>query len=92
VRMHDRYQALDHVELSGTAAAPTPMRGAFRGHEFHYSSATVDRDARFAFEVTRGDGIDGDRDGLTTHRTVGTYAHCHAESGLFDALLAAVPG
>ncbi|NHN61571.1 cobyrinic acid a,c-diamide synthase [Halorussus rarus] len=85
VRMHDRYQALDHVELR--AREPTLTAGAndaVRGHEFHYSSADVGADARFAFDVERGSGVDGDRDGLTEYRTLGTYAHVHAESGAFD--------
>jgi cobyrinic acid a,c-diamide synthase len=100
VRMCDRYQALDHVELEATQDAPTVRAGErHRGHEFHYSdhaltpegdSATdVDVDARFAFRVRRGDGIDGDHDGLTEYRTVGTYAHRHAASGAFDRLIAA---
>ena len=85
VRMDERLQALDHVELRATADTLTAAAGnAIRGHEFHYSRATVDGDARFAFAVERGDGIDGDRDGLTEHRTLGTYAHVHAASGAFD--------
>ena len=88
VQMHDRYQALDHVSLVGTSTAGFADSGVeYTGHEFHYSSATLDRDATFAFEVERGDGIDGDHDGLVTQSAVGTYTHCHAESGLFDALL-----
>jgi cobyrinic acid a,c-diamide synthase len=85
VRMHDRYQALDHVELEATDDTVTASAGgSLRGHEFHYSSAEVARDARFAFEMVRGDGIDGDHDGLTEHRTLGTYTHVHGESGAFD--------
>ncbi|MFB6101509.1 MAG: cobyrinic acid a,c-diamide synthase [Haloplanus sp.] len=88
VRMHDRYQALDHVELRARDDTLTASAGGrLRGHEFHYSSADVDADARFAFEVTRGDGIDDGRDGLTAHRTLGTYAHVHPASGAFDAFL-----
>ena len=88
VTMHDRYQALDHVELEATGDAVTAGAGeTLRGHEFHYSSADVDRDARFAFDVVRGDGIDGERDGLTEYRTLGTYAHVHSESGAFDAFV-----
>jgi len=85
VTMHDRYRALDHVQLRarrGTATAPAG--GRLRGHEFHYSSAAVGDDARFAFDVERGTGIDGDHDGLAEHRTLGTYAHVHAASGAFD--------
>mgnify|MGYP000035352489 FL=1 len=88
VRMRDRYQALDHVELRATRDAPTASAGAtLRGHEFHYSTADAASDARFAFDVERGTGIDGDRDGLIEHRTLGTYCHVHPESGAFDAFL-----
>ncbi len=85
VEMHDRYRALDHVELRACRGTVTAAEGsALPGHEFHYSSATVEGDARFAFDVERGSGIDGDHDGLTEYRTLGTYAHVHAESGAFD--------
>ncbi|MFC6953273.1 cobyrinic acid a,c-diamide synthase [Halorubellus litoreus] len=91
VRMCERYQALDHVELR--ARTDTVSAGAgesLRGHEFHYSRADVDADARFAFDVERGDGIHDEKDGLTEYRTLGTYAHVHAESGAFDAFVDAL--
>jgi len=85
VRMCDRYQALDHVELCARRDALTAERGGtVRGHEFHYSEADVAGDATFAFDVERGDGITEKKDGLTEHRTLGTYAHVHADSGAFD--------
>ena len=88
IRMCDRYQALDHVELRAERDALSAGAGATRrGHEFHYSSADVDSDARFAFEVVRGDGIHDGRDGLTEYRTLGTYCHLHPESGAFDTFL-----
>ncbi|WP_254274146.1 cobyrinic acid a,c-diamide synthase [Haloarcula marina] len=88
VEMRDRYQALDHVELTATRTTPIADAGTRRrGHEFHYSSATVGSDARFAFETVRGEGIDGEHDGLTEYRTVGTYCHAHGASGAFDGLL-----
>ncbi|WP_254821092.1 cobyrinic acid a,c-diamide synthase [Haloglomus halophilum] len=91
VRMCDRYQALDHVELRARDGTLTAPAGAtVRGHEFHYSEATLGRDARFAFDVVRGDGLDGDHDGLTEHRTLGTYAHVHAASGAFDRFVEAL--
>jgi cobyrinic acid a,c-diamide synthase len=87
VEMQDRYQALDHVELSARRDAPLGASGhQRRGHEFHYSSLTVESDATFAFDVVRGEGIDGDHDGLTEYATVGTYCHAHPESGAFDRL------
>jgi cobyrinic acid a,c-diamide synthase len=88
VRMHDRYRALDHVELRADEPTLTADEGGrLRGHEFHYSSADPAGDARFAFAVERGDGITGEHDGLTEHRTLGTYCHVHPESGAFDAFL-----
>jgi cobyrinic acid a,c-diamide synthase len=91
VRMHDRFRALDHVELRAREDTVTAATGAtLRAHEFHYSSATVGDDARFAFDVERGTGVDGDHDGLTEHRTLGTYAHVHPESGAFDRFVGSI--
>ena len=88
VRMADRYQALDHVELRADRDTLSAAAGETRrGHEFHYSSADVESDARFAFEVLRGSGIADERDGLTEYRTLGTYCHLHPESGAFDTFL-----
>ena len=88
VTMRDRYQALDHIELNAMTGTLTADSGdMLRGHEFHYSEASVDSDARFAFDVRRGDGIDGDHDGLMAYDSLGTYAHVHAESGAFDRFL-----
>ena len=88
VHMHDRYQALDHVELRAMNDTLTATTGQTRrGHEFHYSSAALDPDARFAFEMVRGDGLDGAHDGLTEYQTLGTYCHVHAESGAYDTFL-----
>jgi len=91
VRMEDRYQALDHVELEAGTETLTASAGAtLRGHEFHYSSAEVAPDARFAFDVLRGTGIDGNREGLIEYRTMGTYCHVHPASGAFDAFIEAI--
>ena len=91
VRMHDRYQALDHVELRARRDTLTARAGdRRRGHEFHYSSADVAGDARFAFDVKRGDGIADERDGLVEYRTLGTYCHVHPASGAFDAFVDAL--
>ena len=88
VEMADRYQALDHVELTAKRRSPVADTGdSRRGHEFHYSRADVDPDATFAFDVERGSGIDDERDGLLEYQTLGTYCHCHPESGAFDQFL-----
>ncbi len=91
VRMHDRYQALDHVRLRAGRDTLTSNQGQhLRGHEFHYSSADVQADAQLVFEVERGSGITDGRDGLVAYRTLGTYCHVHPESGAFDNLVESI--
>ncbi|MFW6017526.1 MAG: cobyrinic acid a,c-diamide synthase [Halapricum sp.] len=93
IRMTDRYQALDHVELTAQRRTVTADAGdRHRGHEFHYSVADLDTDARLAFSMVRGTGIADGRDGLTEYKTLGTYAHVHAEGGAFDTFLDRIDG
>jgi cobyrinic acid a,c-diamide synthase len=49
-----------------------------RGHEFHYSRLTPMPSGPFAYDVLRGTGIDGKKDGLVQGRSIGTYMHQHA--------------
>jgi cobyrinic acid a,c-diamide synthase len=45
-------------------------------HEFHYSRfENLDKDARFAFKVERGTGIDGDNDGYVRENLLASYTH-----------------
>jgi cobyrinic acid a,c-diamide synthase len=50
-----------------------------RGHEFHYSRP-VNLDAQFpmAYDMTRGSGMDGTRDGLMYNNVLACYTHLHA--------------
>lgn len=91
VRMHDRYQALDHVALHARKSTHTASAGQnLRGHEFHYSSADVVGDGQFALDVEQGDGIQDGQEGLYEYETLGTYCHVHPASGAFDAFIDAV--
>lgn len=48
------------------------------GHEFHYSR--VDEppaDARFAYQLKKGKGINGSSDGLIEYNTLASYMHVH---------------
>ena len=51
--------------------------GDIPAHEFHYSRITgaALRDAKFAYEVKRGYGIDGRFDGLVCGNTLANYSH-----------------
>lgn len=48
-----------------------------KGHEFHYSLTECDRDARFAYEMLRGKGIQDGFDGLVEHNVLASYMHAH---------------
>lgn len=57
-----------------------PVGASLIGHEFHYSYVANMRQEphSYAFEVTRGHGIDGKRDGIFWKNAFGTYTHVHA--------------
>jgi cobyrinic acid a,c-diamide synthase len=53
---------------------------SMRGHEFHYSRVLEldEKKLSFAFKVTRGHGVDGERDGMCLKNALATYCHIHA--------------
>ncbi|MDD3246658.1 MAG: cobyrinate a,c-diamide synthase [Methanosarcina sp.] len=77
-RMTNRLKALGYTE-----ARPLDKNFSshnIRGHEFHYSITECDRDARFAYEMIRGKGIQDGFDGLVEHNTLAGYMHSHPAS------------
>jgi cobyrinic acid a,c-diamide synthase len=65
-----------------------PWRGGndtatpLRAHEFHYSSLDgLPDDTRYAYQVTRGHGVDGQRDGIVLHNLLASYTHLRATVG-----------
>lgn len=51
---------------------------SFHGHEFHYSKITnIPRDARFAYDLSIGEGIIHHKDGLLVHNTLASYGHLY---------------
>ncbi|MGZ4921266.1 MAG: cobyrinate a,c-diamide synthase [Halobacteriota archaeon] len=82
IRMTSRRQALGHAAVKAQSDCVIAREGeVLRGHEYHYSTASVDPDARFAFKMVKGDGING-YDGVMEHNVVGSYLHVHAYSML----------
>ena len=77
--MHERPVGRGYVQLKETGGSPWPVAPAgssLRAHEFHYSSVeNLPADARFAYEVERGHGIDGRHDGLVQGNLLASYAH-----------------
>jgi cobyrinic acid a,c-diamide synthase len=49
-----------------------------RGHEFHYSKiGNIANDAKFAYTMARGNGVDGKKDGFNVHNCLASYMHVH---------------
>jgi cobyrinic acid a,c-diamide synthase len=77
IQMTQKRQALGHAEAEAVRDCAIARSGdTLRGHEYHYSTASVDRDARFAYRVTKGEGING-HDGIMENNAVASYLHTH---------------
>ena len=62
----------------GSSTEGTPFGAhTFRGHEFHYSEVQVSPGARYGYELERGVGIEGSKDGVLSGNTLGSYTHLH---------------
>jgi len=81
--MHDRPQGRGYVKLAETGRSPWPQVAGsagpeveIRAHEFHYSSLeNVADDLVYAYDVKRGTGIDGRRDGIVYRNVLACYTH-----------------
>lgn len=80
--MHEKPQGRGYVRLRETPHHPwrdssEPVALAeYPAHEFHYSTLeNVDENPDFAYDVLRGSGIDGKRDGIIYQNVVGSYTH-----------------
>jgi cobyrinic acid a,c-diamide synthase len=76
-----RRQGHGYVVLETVAGNPFFSVGeTLRGHEFHYTylQPSAAKDSTFAFQVQRGFGMDGQRDGLCHRNVLASYTHVHA--------------
>jgi cobyrinic acid a,c-diamide synthase len=71
-------QGLSYVRAKGTAENILFPEQDILAHEFHYSRLFPTPSGPFAYDVTRGTGIDGRHDGLMSARAIGSYMHQHA--------------
>ena len=76
-----------YTSLKVSGANPFMKTGEkLKGHEFHYSEPigaealleAAGKDIKFVYEMTRGRGIAGGKDGLLYKSALGTYTHLHA--------------
>ncbi|MFH0845232.1 MAG: cobyrinate a,c-diamide synthase [Pseudomonadota bacterium] len=57
-----------------------PVGTVLKGHEFHYSRpiSNESEEVQSVFKIQRGQGLDGQRDGLVKKNLLATYTHIHA--------------
>lgn len=84
--MYPKPQGRGYVRLRETPAAlwPSPESGGreISAHEFHYSVLeNLDPGLTFAYEVLRGQGIDGEHDGLVHKNLLASYTHMRDVGG-----------
>ena len=76
--MHSEPQGRGYVRLreTGKGLWPSNNLGEISAHEFHYSSLTnLEGDLKFAYEMLRGNGIDGKHDGLIHKNLLAGFSH-----------------
>jgi cobyrinic acid a,c-diamide synthase len=76
--MESKPQGRGYVQLRETDDGiwPSPHGQTIAAHEFHYSRfINLPKNARFAFQVLRGTGIDGQHDGYIRNNMLACYTH-----------------
>lgn len=82
--MHDKPVGRGYVHLSASEHMPWAglQEQAVRGHEFHYASLDgLPSSTRYAWQVTRGHGIDGHNDGVVQGNLLASFAHLRTLAG-----------
>ncbi len=82
VVMHERPQGRGYIRLREIGAGLWPAETSpqapleFNAHEFHYSSLeNLAPGTRYAYQVLRGNGVDGQHDGIVYKNTLACYGH-----------------
>lgn len=79
--MCDRPQGRGYVRLRETGNGLWPLRtedsalAEFPAHEFHYSKLVNYDEFRYAYQVVRGHGIDGQHDGIVIGNMLASFSH-----------------
>ena len=86
VVMRERPVGRGYVHLEETGVFPWPAAPdaprTIRAHEFHHAALeNLPADTRFAYEVTRGHGIDGRHDGIVVGNVLASFAHLRSTRG-----------
>jgi cobyrinic acid a,c-diamide synthase len=85
VRMHARPQGRGYARVRETDRHPWPGGQPGRelaAHEFHYSApVNPPGDLDYAYQITRGTGVDGHGDGIVHRNLLASYVHLRNQGG-----------
>ncbi|MBU0594375.1 MAG: cobyrinate a,c-diamide synthase [Gammaproteobacteria bacterium] len=85
VVMHGKPVGRGYVRVRSTGQCPWPGEESGKellAHEFHYSSLeNLESGLKYAFDVKRGHGIDGKRDGIVYKNLLACYTHFRSLHG-----------
>ena len=74
--MHERPVGRGYTRLQPTGNDRWQESASIPAHEFHYSSLeNLPDDSMYAYQVTRGHGIDGQHDGYQQHNLLAGFMH-----------------
>ncbi|MCL2295783.1 MAG: hydrogenobyrinic acid a,c-diamide synthase (glutamine-hydrolyzing) [Methanomassiliicoccaceae archaeon] len=80
-KMSNSKRTLGYVEMTSNTDSVLCRKGwTVRGHEFHYSTTVPTGSEKYAFDLARGHGIEGGKDGMMINNTVAGYTHIHFAS------------
>ena len=80
-RMNEGKRTLGYVEMTSNGDNVLCEKGwTVRGHEFHYSVTVPTGREEYAFDLSRGKGIEDRRDGMRANNTLAGYTHIHFAS------------
>jgi cobyrinic acid a,c-diamide synthase len=79
VKMHKRPMGHGYVILERLGETKWPVsHSEIRAHEFHHSEVVHLGEVDFAYRMVRGQGVDGEHDGILYKNVLASYAHLHA--------------
>jgi cobyrinic acid a,c-diamide synthase len=79
VEISQRPQGHGYVVAEVTGENPfLPIGLTIRGHEFHHSKLAESNGLDFAYRIRRGQGINGNADGIVHKNVFAAYTHLHA--------------
>jgi cobyrinic acid a,c-diamide synthase len=80
VKMNPKPKGHGYIKMISNSDIFFEKGSDIKAHEFHYSELQTQDNLTFAYDVTRGYGVDGKHDGILYKNVFASYAHLHARA------------